>query len=108
MNMILVHVHIQFNLLALLAICFTLYSCVAYSSAPKLEATCFSETSVDFQRTTRRYILEYITLHSHRSEKSNVKSDMFKCVVLATCVSIYFHPQRCMHSAHNGVSNKVR
>jgi hypothetical protein len=29
------------------------------SSTLKLEATCFPETSMDFQRTTRRYIPEY-------------------------------------------------
>jgi hypothetical protein len=33
-----------------------------------MEAICCSETSVDFQRTTRRYIPEDITLHNHRCE----------------------------------------
>jgi hypothetical protein len=37
-----------------------------------MEAICFSETSVDFQRTTQRYIPEDGTLHNHRSE--NLKS----------------------------------
>jgi signal-transduction protein with cAMP-binding, CBS, and nucleotidyltransferase domain len=37
-----------------------------------MEATCFSEKSVDFQRTTRRYIPEDRTLHDHRCE--NLKS----------------------------------
>jgi hypothetical protein len=37
---------------------FTLVSCLAYSSTLKMEAICSSETSNDFQRTTRRYILE--------------------------------------------------
>jgi hypothetical protein len=41
---------------------FTLVSCVAYSSTLKMKATCFPETSVDFQRTTRRYIPEDRTL----------------------------------------------
>jgi hypothetical protein len=35
---------------------FTLVSCSAYSSTLNMEAICYSETSVDFQRTTRRYI----------------------------------------------------
>jgi hypothetical protein len=35
---------------------FTLVSCLAYSSTLKVEAICSSETSVRFQRTTRRYI----------------------------------------------------
>jgi hypothetical protein len=33
-----------------------------------MEAKCFSETSVDFQRITRRYISEKSTLHNHRSD----------------------------------------
>jgi hypothetical protein len=33
-----------------------------------MEATCSSETSVDFQRTTRRFITENIYLHNHRYE----------------------------------------
>jgi hypothetical protein len=37
---------------------FTLVSCSAYSSALKMEAIYSSETSVDIQRTTRRYIPE--------------------------------------------------
>jgi hypothetical protein len=35
---------------------------------------CFSETSVDFQQTSRRYIPEDSTLHNHRCE--NLKSYM--------------------------------
>jgi hypothetical protein len=41
---------------ALLPTAFRLVFCSAYSSALKMEAICSSETSVDFQRTTRRYI----------------------------------------------------
>jgi hypothetical protein len=41
---------------------FTLVSCLAYSSTLKMEAKCSSETSVDFQRTTRHYIPEDRTL----------------------------------------------
>jgi hypothetical protein len=43
-----------------------------YSSTLKMEATCSSETSVDFQRTTQRYNPEDKTLHNHRCE--NLKS----------------------------------
>jgi hypothetical protein len=39
-----------------------LFPCLAYSSNLKMEATCSSETSVDFQRTARRYIPEDKTL----------------------------------------------
>jgi hypothetical protein len=40
--------------------------CLAYSSILKMEAVCSSETSVEFQRTTRRYIPEDRTLNNHR------------------------------------------
>jgi hypothetical protein len=59
---------------------FTLVSCSAYSSTLKMGATCFSETSVDFQRTTRHYIPEYRTLHNHRCE--NFKSYMLTVTLL--------------------------
>jgi hypothetical protein len=37
-----------------------------YSSILNMEAICPSETSVYFQRTTRRFTSEYRTLHNHR------------------------------------------
>jgi hypothetical protein len=46
--------------------CFTLDSCLGYSSTLTMEATFFSETSVDVQRTTCHYIPEDKTLHNHR------------------------------------------
>jgi hypothetical protein len=71
---------------ALFATCFTLVSCLAYSYTLKMEAICFSETSVDSQWTTWYYILEEITLHNHVCE--NVKScegvRNFLCVYLQT------------------------
>jgi hypothetical protein len=57
---------------SLFATCFTLVSCLSYSSTLKMEVTCSSETSVDFRRTTRRYIPEDRALHNHRCE--NFKS----------------------------------
>jgi hypothetical protein len=39
---------------------FTFVSCLAYYSLVKNGSTYFSETSVDYQRTTRRYIPEDI------------------------------------------------
>jgi hypothetical protein len=41
---------------------FTMVSCLAYCSALNMGAICSSETSVDFHRTTRRYIPEDSTL----------------------------------------------
>jgi hypothetical protein len=49
-----------------------LVPCLAYSSTLKMEATCSSEMSVDFYRTTRIYVPEDTTLHNHRCE--NLKS----------------------------------
>jgi hypothetical protein len=43
-------------------------SSLAYTSALKIQAICSSETSVDFHRTSRRYIPEDGTLHNHRCE----------------------------------------
>jgi hypothetical protein len=48
--------------------CFGLVSCLSYSSTLKMEGTCSSETSVDFQLSTWRYISEDRTLHIHRCE----------------------------------------
>jgi hypothetical protein len=47
---------------------------VAYPSTLKIEATYSSETSVDFRRTTRRYIAEDESLHNHNCD--NLKSCM--------------------------------
>jgi hypothetical protein len=56
----------------LLTSCFTLVSCLAYSSTLEIEGTCSYETSVAFQRTARRYVPENRTLHDHLCES-------FKC-----------------------------
>jgi hypothetical protein len=66
---------LTFNGLGQLGTCFTLVSCLVYSSSVKMEAKCSSETSVDFQGTTRRYIPEDDTLHNHRCE--NLRSYIF-------------------------------
>jgi hypothetical protein len=52
----------RLHLQALLATCFRLVSCLTYSSTLKVGAIRSSETSVDFQRTIRRYIPEDRTL----------------------------------------------
>jgi hypothetical protein len=51
---------------------FILVSCLAYSFTLNMEATCSSETWVDFQLTTRRYISEDRLLPSHPCFKSYI------------------------------------
>jgi hypothetical protein len=58
---------------------FTLVSCLAYSSTLKVELTFPSETSVDIQRTTWRYIPEVRTLHNRRHE--NRKSYIVRAII---------------------------
>jgi hypothetical protein len=53
---------------------FTLVSCLAYSSTLKMEATYSSETSVDFRRTTWRYIPEDRTLQNGQKITESRKS----------------------------------
>jgi hypothetical protein len=62
------------NIRVLLAVCFMLVSCLAYSSTLKREVICSSETPVDFQRTTWRYIPKVRTLLNHGLETSNPTS----------------------------------
>jgi hypothetical protein len=64
--------------------CFMLVSCLAYSSSPRLEATCYSETSVEFQRAARRYIKENISLHPKYGARGSI-------VVKALC----YTPEDC-------------
>jgi hypothetical protein len=45
----------------------TIHGPVAYPSTVKIEAVCFSETSLDFQRTTRRYMPGDIVIALHHS-----------------------------------------
>jgi hypothetical protein len=65
-----VRIHIEES--ALLATCITLVSCLTYSSTMKIVETCSSETSINFQRSTRCYIPEDRILHNNSSE--NLKS----------------------------------
>jgi hypothetical protein len=62
----------------LLVTCFMLVYCVAYSSTLKMEATCSSETSVDYQRTAFCCFPEDITLPNHHSE--DLKSYIIRCL----------------------------
>jgi hypothetical protein len=50
---------------------FTLGSCSAYSSTLKMDATCYSGTPVDFQRTIRSYVPEARTFRTTPVRISN-------------------------------------
>jgi hypothetical protein len=59
-------------------------------STLKIKAMCSSETSVDTQRTTRRYIPEDGTLHNHRCD--NLKSYIIKSCLQSAC--------NCQYNCH--------
>jgi hypothetical protein len=65
---------------------FMLVSCSAYL-AQKMEVICSSETSVDFQRTTRRYIPEDILFALPHSFNAKGLSDVLE----VSCVHLYSH-----------------
>jgi hypothetical protein len=69
-----------------------LVSPVTYSSNLKIQATCSFETSVDFQRATRRYIPEDRTvqqyLYLHR------RASILHLVLLSSCF------MRVLHETH--------
>jgi hypothetical protein len=56
---------LKINRWTLLVNCFILLSCLDYSSTLKMEATCSSETLVDFEQTTQPYIPKGITLQNY-------------------------------------------
>jgi hypothetical protein len=54
---------------------------------PEMEAIYSSETSVDFQRITRRYIEEDSTFHNHRCQ--NFKSSIFLILAIAEVFKLF-------------------
>jgi hypothetical protein len=81
---------------AVIANCFMLVSCSPYFSTPKMEATCSSETSVEFHRITRRYIPGDKILHNHRCD--NLKSYVLFSVFILLCHFLYSPPSSSSHS----------
>jgi hypothetical protein len=63
-----------------LSTAFTMVSRSAYSAALKMETIYFSKMSIDFQRTTQRYVPEDSILYNHRCE--NLKSCLLKFIFL--------------------------
>jgi hypothetical protein len=67
---------------------------LVYSSTLKRKATCSSETSVDFQRTTQHYIPEDINFHNYRCE--NLKSYIVHIILkdhdnFPLCFNLSYH-----------------
>jgi hypothetical protein len=71
---------------------FTLVYCSAYPTMK--EAICSSETSVHFERTTRRYIPEDSTLHNHRREDLKSYIKMGSSIL---CICMYVRMHACMN-----------
>jgi hypothetical protein len=66
--------------------------CFAWlSSTLNMEATCSSETTVDFQRTTRNYIPEDRILHNHRCEDLKSYLLFFLLSLFISCFPCFTH-----------------
>jgi hypothetical protein len=61
------------------SVCFRLASCLDYFSTLKMEATCSSEMSVEFRRTTWYYTTEEKTLHKYRCENLESCTEPYVC-----------------------------
>jgi hypothetical protein len=72
---------------ALLASCFIPVPCLAYSSTLKMEATYYSETSVDSQRITQHYLLNDICaeLGPDKNDTFSVLEDFVSEMPVQTC-----------------------
>jgi hypothetical protein len=93
------------NITLCLPSAFTLVSCSAYFSTLKMEALCSPETSVDFQRTTRRYIPEDSTLHNHRCENLTSMEETVSSWNMAQVLPDYTvsHPTKQQSSSLDGI-----
>jgi hypothetical protein len=68
------------------------FSCLACSSALNIEATCSSETSVDFQRTTCCYVPKNRTVYNHRCENLKFyKSRFVFRINVVSAMSVKLH-----------------
>jgi hypothetical protein len=93
---------------------FLLVLCLVYFSTLKMVATCSSETSAEFERTTRRYIPEDNTLHNHCRE--NLKNVNFLphiklCLLHLFCDGLSRNTSTHLwfsYSIHYGIQNRSR
>jgi hypothetical protein len=85
---------------------YMLVSCLATSAAPKMEAACCSETSVDFQGSIRRYYRKDRTLHiclcdNLKSHMPTICSHIMMLLIFIYIVLKYFTAHLCMYRALN-------
>jgi hypothetical protein len=101
---------------ALLATCFMLVSCLSYSSTLKMEATCSSETSVEFKLTTRRYIPEARTLQTIRCPSAELRitpwqhmgiGDMVSCIASLGSHAPSLEKAACSHCIRGWVGSRA-
>jgi hypothetical protein len=79
----------------MLVACFMLVSYLAYSSSLKMETTCSSETSDDFQRTTQPYIPEDKAIHEYTPTYSHIPSQKpLERLKRTLVLSLVLHMQR--------------
>jgi hypothetical protein len=79
-----------------------LVSFLAYSSTLKMEATCSSETSIDFQKITLRFVSEGSTLHNHRWENLKFYMNIIMFAEVEMC-SLSICPHVTIREWWNGV-----
>jgi hypothetical protein len=77
-----------------LATCFTLVSCMTYSSTLKTGVTCSSKTSVDLQWTTQHYIPEDRILHKIAWEYNGCNT---RTLIKITALETYGLPGFAVH-----------
>jgi hypothetical protein len=61
---------------------------LGYSPTLSIKATCSSKTSVGFQRNSRRYIREYVTLHNHKCETAKYYVASWRSVLLEKSAAV--------------------
>jgi hypothetical protein len=72
--------------MSMLVTCYMLVSCLAYSSTRKMEVTCFSETSVDFNGLQKIELLLIFLLH-HANIQSVIVSSPLRSEVPAEVIT---------------------
>jgi hypothetical protein len=65
-----------------LAACVVLISCLAYSSTLKMEAACYSETSINFYQASRCYVPEERTIRTRTLTTQHMEYERYAATAL--------------------------